>query len=215
MNDYVTNAALNARHKDLIQKTKVDTKVKKINDKIASNNSEVLTYKNRLNQAKDGTDKLERIASYLRGKNYVEGDGTQNYLAFQAVYKYFEDVDVSKTIIKFHANSWISKGLSDEKISPVSGFKRPCIEYTNARIKLKFEESKLIANYYIIYKLNSRSNSSNIVLENCLFGKIKMTKNADTDKYKYQGHGIDLIYLEFLVIQMVEMVKMLLFWGLT
>ena len=119
---------------------------------------------------------------------------------FQEVYKYFEDVDVSKTIIKFHANSWISKGLSYEKNSSVSGFKRAFIEYTNARIKLKFDESilreklptslRLIANYYIVYRLNLRTNSSNIVLENRLFGKIKMTKTADTDKYKYQGHGI-------------------------
>ena len=29
-NDYATNAALNARHKDLIQKTKFDTEVKKL-----------------------------------------------------------------------------------------------------------------------------------------------------------------------------------------
>ena len=80
----------------------------------------------------------------------------------------------------------IKRGLSDEKISSDSGFKRPFIEYTNARIKLKFDERiliqkfstslGLIANYYIIYKLNPRTNSSNIVLENCLFGKIKMTK---------------------------------------
>ena len=52
----------------------------------------------------------------------------------------------------------------------------------------------LIANYYIVYRLNLRTNSSNIVLENCLFGKIRMAKNADTDKYKCQGHriGFDL-----------------------
>ena len=59
-NDYVTNAALNARHKDLIQKTKFDTEVKKINDKIASNSSEVLRHNNRLNQSKDRKDDLER-----------------------------------------------------------------------------------------------------------------------------------------------------------
>ena len=52
-NDYVRNAALNAIHEDLIQKTKFDTEVKKINDKIASNSSEVLTCNNRLNQSKD------------------------------------------------------------------------------------------------------------------------------------------------------------------
>ena len=119
---------------------------------------------------------------------------------FQGVYKYFEDVDISKTIIKFHANSWISKALSDEKISSVGGFTRPFIEYMNARIKQKFNESilkeklstflGLIANFYIFYRLNPRTSSSNIVLENCSFGKIKMTKNADTDKHKYQGQGI-------------------------
>ena len=47
-NEYVTNAALNARHKDLIQKAKSDIEVKKINDKIASNSSEVVRYKSRL-----------------------------------------------------------------------------------------------------------------------------------------------------------------------
>ena len=30
INDYVTNAALNAKHKDLIQKTKFNTEVKKL-----------------------------------------------------------------------------------------------------------------------------------------------------------------------------------------
>ena len=87
-----------------------------------------------------------------------------------------------------------------KKISSVSGFTRPFIEYTNARIKPKFDGSilreksstslGLIAIYYIVYRLNPRTNSSNVVLENCLFGKMKMTKNADTDKYKYQSHGI-------------------------
>ena len=103
-------------HKDLIQKTKFDTQVKNINDKIASNTSEILTCNNKLNQSKDGIDELEPIASFFRGKNYFNGDVTQNYLLCQGVYKYFEDADASKTIIKFHANSWISKGLSDEKL---------------------------------------------------------------------------------------------------
>ena len=48
----------------------------------------------------------------------------------------------------------------------------------------------LIENYYIVYKLNPRTNSSNIALENFLFGEIKMTKNVDTGRYKYQGYGI-------------------------
>ena len=96
----------------------------------------MLSYEHKLKQREDTRNDLERV-----GKNYFDGDGIQNYLVFQGVYKYFEDVDASKTIIKFHANSWISKGLSDEKIGSVSGFNRPFIEYTNARIKLKFDEN--------------------------------------------------------------------------
>ena len=72
----------------------------------------------------------------------------QNYLVFQGVYKYFKDVDVSKTLIKFYANSWTSKGLSDEKISSVTGFERPFIEYADARIKLKFDKSILRQNMF-------------------------------------------------------------------
>ena len=29
-------------------------------------------------------------------------------------------------------------------------------------------------------------------LKHCLFGFVKLTKNADPDKYKYIGHGIGL-----------------------
>ena len=52
----------------------------------------MLTYNNRLNQSKDRIDKLERTASYLRGKNYFEGnDGAQNSLIFQVKENYFID----------------------------------------------------------------------------------------------------------------------------
>ena len=91
--------------------------------------------------------------------------------------------------------------MSNEKVSSVTGFKRPFLGYKNARIKLKFDESILrqklltslgsIADYYIVYRLSPRNNSSIIVLENCLLGKTKMTKDVDTDKYKYQDHGIE------------------------
>ena len=49
--------------------------------------------------------------------------------------------------------------ISDEKISSVSRFTRPFIEYTNARINLKIIA---IANYYTVYRLNPRTNSSDI-----------------------------------------------------
>ena len=173
---------------NLVTKRDLDIKLKKISDRVTLNETKHLLVETELK-------KLNTFdAAYFRGKNYFDGYGKQNYLVFQRVYKYFEDVDVSKSLIKFHANLWISKGLSNEKISSVTGFERPSIEYTNAKIKLKFNESILrqkfltftepIANYYIVYRLSPRTNSSSIVLENCLFGKIKMTKNADTGKYK-------------------------------
>ena len=46
--------------------------------------------------------KLQKFdVAYFRGKNYFEEDGTQNYLVFQGAYKYFEVVDVLKTLLNF------------------------------------------------------------------------------------------------------------------
>ena len=76
----------------------------------------MLSYEHKLKQRENTVNYLERDSSYFRGKNYFDGsDAAQNYLVFQGVYKYFEDV-VSKTLIKFYANSWISKGIPNEKI---------------------------------------------------------------------------------------------------
>ena len=71
-----------------------------------------------------------------------------------------------------------------------------------------------MVNFYLVYRLSPRTNSSNIVLENCLFGKIKMTKNAGTDKYKYQGHGVGFDAAGTLQTQMERQVKLLLFLEL-
>ena len=147
---------------NLITKTNFDAQLKKITDRVTSNKTKHLLVEAELK-------KLNTFdAAYYRDKNYFEEDGTQNYLVFRRAYKYFEDVDASKTIVEFHANSWMSKGLSSEKSSSVNGFKRPFIKYTNSRIKLKFDESVLrqklstslglIANYYIVYRLSQRTN---------------------------------------------------------
>ena len=62
----------------------------------------MLSYEHKLKQREDTISDLERFDSYFRGKNYFDEDGTQNCLVFQGVYKYFEDVDTSKTINKFY-----------------------------------------------------------------------------------------------------------------
>ena len=45
-----------------------------------------------------------------------------------------------------------------------------------------------MVNIYILYELYSNTTST---LVNCLFGAVSLTKNADIDKYKYSGYGIE------------------------
>ena len=56
--------------------------------------------------------------SYFKGKNHFEEDGTQNYLVFQPMHRYFKRVAGvgSGDSIYF----WKSKGLSDERINPIT-----------------------------------------------------------------------------------------------
>ena len=102
---------------------------------------------------------------------------------------------------------WKSKGLSDERINSIKTSHygiNPYLSYydTNKiRVKLnegcslKQDQSKLlhrgIVNIYIVYETTDNSNvSSYPTLENCLFGAVKLTKNADIDKYEYCSYGI-------------------------
>ena len=74
----------------------------------------------------------------------------------------------------------------------------------SSRIRLKFKASyfkqedktaftpKNVVNLCIVYELDkwSRDLNTDFAMIDCLFGAVKRTKNADTDKYKYNGHGI-------------------------
>ena len=74
--------------------------------------------------------------------------------------------------------------------------------YGMRKIRIKFNGSFLnrfpptilhgdIVNIYIAYEITSDYSSINYpTLENCLFGSVKLTKNADIDKYGYSGYGI-------------------------
>ena len=74
--------------------------------------------------------------------------------------------------------------------------------YDTSRIRIKFNGSFLnrfppailhgdIVNIYIVYEITSNYSDINYpTLENCLFGSVKLTKNADIDKYGYSGYGI-------------------------
>ena len=76
-NDYVTNSALDAKHKDLLQKTTFESEFKKVDDEASASSSNVLSYEHKLKQRED------RDSSYFRGKNYFGDDCSQNYFVFQ------------------------------------------------------------------------------------------------------------------------------------
>ena len=104
---------------------------------MTSNKSKHLIFENELK-------KLEKFdTAYFRGKNYFDGDGTQNYLVFQPVYKHFKNfVEGSSADI----SSWKSKVLSNKKISSIttSNYNQaPGLVYNNARIKLTFNTDLL------------------------------------------------------------------------
>ena len=111
--------------------------------------------------------------------------------------KYFK-----KTGNTDHISSWESKGLSDEIIKPPSNNSiAPELSYFINKIKVKFNGSCLkqdkitythgtIVNIYIVFKLSLNLKNFDLALEKCLFGAVKVTKNADIDKYKYSGYGI-------------------------
>ena len=57
--------------------------------------------------------------------------------------------------------------------------------------KITYTHGKIV-NIYIVYEINKKDNTiiSDPTLENCLFGAVTLTKNADIDKYRYSGYGI-------------------------
>ena len=178
----------------MITKTDFDAKLSSLNRKITANKSKHLLVENELKKLKTFD------SSYFIGKSHFEEDGTQNYLVFQPIHKYFEFVNINN---EWYNTSW--KGLSEESIKPPvtsDNSLNPLIDYYNNKIRLKFKESclkqhnlhykhKNIVNIYIVYELDaSTSYDNDPTLKNCLFGAVTLTKNADIDKYGYSGYGI-------------------------
>ena len=149
-------------------------------------------------------NKLKTFDSgYFIGKSHFEEDGTQNYLVFQPIIRYFK----INTIINVadYVLSCQSKGLSAEAIKPPatsdSSLTAALSYYRASKIRVKFTGSclkqdkvifnhKKVVNIYIVYELGaSASNINDSTIKNCLFGAVTLTKNVDIDKYRYSGYG--------------------------
>ena len=103
-----------------------------------------------------------------------------------------------------HISSRKSKRLSDEIIKPRAKSDNslaPALNYVGNKIRVTFDGSCLrqnkitythgtIVNIYTVYEFSSNLNNLDFALENYLFGVVKITTNADIDKYKYSGYDI-------------------------
>ena len=65
-------------------KTDFDAKLSSLNRKITSNKAKHVLVENELNKLKTFD------SGYFIGKSHFEEDGTQNYLVFQLMYRYFK-----------------------------------------------------------------------------------------------------------------------------
>ena len=105
-------------------------------------------------------------------------------------------------------SSWKSTGINNYSTNSnmdagTGGINSPNLE-DNGRMSVKFDgiylkQNKLVKpnnnnviNVYIVYKLDTISSTRDdtFTIQNALFGGIKLTKNKDASKYKYEGYGI-------------------------
>ena len=119
---------------------------------------------------------------------------------------------IYKTILAFSGlpdtiSGWVSKELSNEKITPpfalYKSLSAKLVWMNNSRIRLEFEGSCLkqdkahftpnnVVHLYIVYELNiwSQELNAEFTLKHCLFRAVKLTNNANPNKYSYSEYGI-------------------------
>ena len=131
-----------------------------LNRKITQNKSKHLLIENELNKLKTFD------SGYFIGKSHFEEDGTQNYLVFEPINKYFKLITNTD-----YVSSWKSKGLLSESIKPHATSDNsltPVLNYygTKTRVKVTgscLKQSKIsytygkVVNIYIVYELGASS----------------------------------------------------------
>ena len=115
---------------NLITKTDFDAKLSSVNRKITTNKTKHLLVENELNKLKTFD------SSYFTSKSHFDEDGTQNYLVFQPLNKYFKLITNTLSIL-----SWQSKGLSTENFDPPTTSLSPSINYVGNEIRVTFNGS--------------------------------------------------------------------------
>ena len=193
-NDYVSNASLTSRLNDL-KSQHIATEVKTIDDKTKKNASDILGSENRLKQKEDIVDENQRELSFNRGFFYYL---QKSHLVYECKSSSFNTTDIDKI------STWKSTGSFSNNMIAVKNASGdlPKLEiFNDYRVHLSgnhFQQNKtnlinnIGVNIYCVYKLDpiSSSRDGTFTVQNALFGSMKITKNADTSKYKYKGYGI-------------------------
>ena len=144
-------------------KTDFDNSISSLDSKIAANKAKNESIENEFKKLKTFD------SSYFIGRNDFEEDGTENYLVFQSLNKYFKVITNTRYI------SWRSKGLSDKTIKPPSTSNNsptPVLSYYGTKTRVKFTGSCLkqpntsytydkTVNIYIVYELGASGTNSN------------------------------------------------------
>ena len=205
-NDYVLNAALASQLNDLKSQDIVD-EVKKVDDKVKKNSSDILGFGNRLKQKEDLTTDLEREASFFRGIYYC---GQKSYLLYECkAYSFKKDTNEKLT-------TWKSSGIDDYSVNSdlravsdgssllpsLNNDERMSVNFSGNYVKqnkIIHPNNKSVVNIYIVYKLDpiSYSRNTDFTIRNALFSAVKITEDA-TDSYhnNYTGYGILVLALD-------------------
>ena len=137
--------------------------------------------------------------SIHNGAKYFSSGIFPSYLGFIPANKYIKYF-TGTTRIEFCK----SNGMSEERIENItksdSNFAPILVDYhvlpinfnRYGLIKNNICVPKKVTNLYISYTPGNqlRNLNTNFTLGNCLSGSVKLTKNADLDKYKYTGYSI-------------------------
>ena len=127
-------------------------------------------------------------------------DVLQNYLLFISVNKYTICFLVAP--LKFiHENNITSEekveniAISDNTfvLTLIDSYPLPDVKFGGQWfINSNISAFRIVINLYISYILHkcSRDSNTDFTLGNCLFGDVKVTKNADPDIYGYNDYGI-------------------------
>ena len=200
-NDYVSNASLTSKLKDL-KSQHIATEVTGIDNKTKKNASDILALENKLKQKEDTINENERGLSFNRGFFFYKD---QSYLTYKRKMESFGFGLTSKDI-----SEWKSTGIynysSDSNMNAFANAKNNLPNLKNdGRMDVHlsrnhFQQNKVIIpnnynviNIYCVCKLDPIASSRNtsFTIQDALFGAMQITKNAtDNSKNNYKRYGI-------------------------